>query len=118
MTEGARPMTSTERSRARRARMTPAERTAYQLKYAAKRRLDLIKLLSPDGSCAECGNEVGHDALEVNHVDGITWNHNSVNAHRRHARYWKEFKDGVRLNALCQPCNGSMGQVFRRRRSA
>ncbi len=111
-------MTSTERSRARRARMTPAERTAYQMKYANKRRLDLIKLLSPEGACAGCGEAVGHEALEVNHVEGIAWDHNALNPHRRHARYWREFREGVPLNALCQPCNGSAGQVFRRRRAA
>ena len=111
-------MTSTERSRARRARMTPAERTAYQMKYANKRRLDLVKLLSPEGVCALCGEVVGYDALEVDHVDGISWDHNGLNPTRRYARYWKEHRDGVRLRAACQPCNGSAGQVFRRRGAA
>lgn len=109
-------LSSTERSRARRARMTPQERTAYQMKYANKRRLDLIKILSPEGRCAECSEIVGHDGLEVNHVDGIGWDHNTLAPHRRHARYWREYENGVALNALCQPCNGSAGQVFRRRK--
>ena len=78
-------LSSTERSRLRRARMTPQERTAYQMKYANKRRLDLIKILSPDGCCAACRECVGHEALEVNHVDGITWDHNVLAPHRRHA---------------------------------
>jgi hypothetical protein len=110
-------LSSTERSRARRARMTPQERTAYQMKYANKRRRDLIKALSPDGCCARCGELVGHDALEVNHVDGITWDHNKLAPHRRHARYWREYESGVLLNALCQPCNGSTGQQFRGRKT-
>jgi 5-methylcytosine-specific restriction endonuclease McrA len=96
--------------------MTPQERTAYQMKYANKRRLDLIKALSPDGRCAACNECVGHEGLEVNHVNGISWDHNALAPHRRHARYWREYKSGVALNALCQPCNGSAGQVFRRRR--
>jgi hypothetical protein len=108
-------LSSTERSRLRRSRMTSQERTAYQLKYANKRRLDLIKALSPDGRCAACRESVGHDRLEVNHVNGITWDHNVVSPHRRHARYWREHQSGIVLNALCQPCNGSAGQIFRRR---
>jgi len=110
-------LSSTERSRARRAQMTPQERTAYQLKYAAKRRLDLIKQLTPDGRCAQCHELFDHTALEVNHVDGISWDHNALSPHRRYARYWREFASGVPLNALCQPCNGSTGQQFRRRKS-
>jgi len=108
-------MTSTERSRLRRSRMSPQERTAYQMKYANKRRLDLIKVLAPDGRCAKCGDSVGHEALEVNHVDGIDFDHNKLAPHRRHARYWREYNAGVLLNALCQPCNGSDGQRFRLR---
>ncbi len=104
---------NTLRSRARRARMTPAERTAEKAKYAHKRRLDLVRILAPEGKCAKCGTEVGHENLEINHVNGITWDHNSVNQHRRYARYWKEHNAGVALNALCQPCNGSDGQRFR-----
>lgn len=104
---------STLRSRARRARMTSSERTAEKAKYAHKRRLDLLKRISPDGRCAKCNEIFPHEHLEVNHVNGITWDHNSVNQHRRYARYWREFEAGVEMNALCQPCNGSDGQRFR-----
>ena len=104
---------STLRSRARRAKMTPAERTAYAAKYAHKRRVDLLHALAPDGKCAKCGDLFDHDQLEVNHVHGITWDHNSVNQHRRYARYWREHKAGIEMNALCQPCNGSDGKKFR-----
>jgi hypothetical protein len=104
---------STLRSRARRARMTPAERTAYAAKYAHKRRLDLLRELAPDGKCAKCGEVFDHEQLEVNHVNGITWDHESLNQHRRYARYWKEYRAGVLMNAHCQPCNGSDGKKFR-----
>jgi len=95
--------------------MMSAERTAEKAKYAHKRRLDLVRELSPDGSCSKCHEVVGHENLEVNHTDGITWDHDSVNQHRRYARYWREYKTGVAMSALCQPCNGSDGQRFRRR---
>ena len=68
-------MTSTERSRARRAKMTPNERTAYQAKYTVKRREDLIRLLAPDCRCAICGEVFDPSDLEIDHVDGITWDH-------------------------------------------
>jgi len=105
---------STLRSRARRARMTANERTREKAKYAQKRRLDLLRELSPDGTCAKCGEVFPHDQLEVNHVDGISWNHDSVNQHLRYARYWREYRAGVALNAACQPCNARDGQRFRR----
>jgi len=104
---------STLRSRARRARMTANERTRERAKYAHKRRLDLIKRLSPDGICAGCGKQVGHENLEVDHQNGIGWQHESLNQHRRYARYWKEYEAGVAMRALCIPCNASDGQRFR-----
>jgi hypothetical protein len=94
--------------------MTSAERTAYKAKYAHKRRLDLVKLLAPDGRCAKCDGIFEHEQLEVDHVDGIGWDHNSVNQHRRYARYWREHEQGVPLRAMCPPCNQSDGQRFRR----
>jgi 5-methylcytosine-specific restriction endonuclease McrA len=93
--------------------MTPAQRTGYQSKYAKKRRLDLVKLLSLDGRCARCGEVFEHEHLTVNHVDGIDWDHNEVNQQRRYARYWREHASGVRLNALCGACNSSDGNRFR-----
>jgi hypothetical protein len=95
--------------------MTAAERTAERKKYAQKRRVDLLRTLAPDGKCAKCGEVFPHEQLEVNHVSGISWDHNSMSQHQRYARYWKEYNAGVAFNAMCQPCNGSDGQRFRKR---
>jgi hypothetical protein len=49
----------------------------------------------------------------VDHLDGITWDHSKLNMRARYARYWKEFKAGVRLAAACGGCNSTDGG-FRR----
>jgi hypothetical protein len=104
---------NTLRSRARRARMTSSERTAYHAKYAQKRRVDLLRVLTPEGRCDKCKDLFRHDLLEVDHVDGITWDHNELNQSQRSTMYWKEHKAGIPLRALCQPCNGSDGAKFK-----
>lgn len=92
--------------------MTPNERTKYQAKYAQKRRVDLVRLLSPDGVCAKCAEVFDLKALTIQHVDGITWKHKELNQAKRSARYWKEFTDGVKLETLCGSCNSSDGYRF------
>src|SRR5262245_51836471 len=42
--------------------------------YARQRRVQLCAVLSPDGCCAQCSDQVGHEALTIDHVDGCTWN--------------------------------------------
>jgi hypothetical protein len=84
--------------------------------YARQRRVQLCAVLSPDGNCAVCDENVGHDALTIDHVDGCTWNKTRVNAWMRAARYWREYQSGVKLRAICGSCNSSMGQQFRGRR--
>ena len=106
-------MTSTERSRARRARMTSNERTAYQAKYTVKWREDLIRLLAPDCRCAICGEVFDPPDLEIDHVDGITWDHDLLSSHRRVARYWREYESGVKLRALCRSDSRSDGIRWR-----
>jgi hypothetical protein len=77
---------------------------------AIRKRESLITLLSPDWTCAECGGQVGHPReLEVDHVNGITWNRRAVSAKARVDRYWTEYETGIRLRALCDPCNGRDG---------
>jgi hypothetical protein len=44
--------------------------------------------------------------LEIDHVDGASWNKRACNAWIRAARYWREHKEGVRLRPLCRSCNG------------
>lgn len=103
------PLSSTERSRRRRARMTSNERTRERSFYAGRRRRDLIDALAPDGRCAECNEQVGSSALEVDHVDGREWMIEDVSPSVRVATYWREFEAGVPMRALCKPCNGSDG---------
>jgi hypothetical protein len=110
-----------------------------RLQYAKERRERLIELLctrdyeahvaerqaageAPDarpglgyGQCARCRRYLSFDLLEVDHVAGATWNKRACNAWVRAARYWREFKAGVLLRALCRSCNG--GHLNYRRRS-
>ena len=105
-----------------------AKKTRQQ--YAAARRERLVALLcardyearmgeriaageEPDalpgpgyGQCARCHSYLSFDRLEIDHVDGGSWNKRACNAWVRVARYWREFKEGVRLRALCRSCNG------------
>jgi hypothetical protein len=100
---------STLRSRKRRAKMTANERTRERAFYAAKRRTDLARLLSPDGRCDSCSETFPHEELEIDHVDGRLWMLDEVSPSVRSARYWKEYKAGVRMRALCKVCNGTDG---------
>jgi hypothetical protein len=108
--------------------------------YAAARREKLVALLcvfeyeahvgerlalgeEPDplpglgyGRCAKCRVYYSFDRLEIDHVDGCTWNKRAVNAWRRVARYYREFLSGVRMRVLCRSCNASDGSRFRRER--
>lgn len=84
--------------------------------YAQRRRRALVAELAPDCKCAECGETFDLDNLEIDHVDGCTWNKRKLNRWSRVARYWREHKEGIPLRALCKPCNGSDGQRFRGRR--
>ena len=93
---------------------TPAERTAKRLYYATKRRVDLIRIIAapgPNGGglCAMCKTEHAHDVLEIDHADGITWDRYAMSPQMRSAKYWREHKAGVRLRALCSPCNARDG---------
>lgn len=98
---------STERSRARRA--PAAQRTAERSHYARKRRLDLVRLLAPDGRCARCGDGFDLEQLAVDHVDGRLWRVEECSPSIRVARYWREFRAGVTMRALCLACNGQDG---------
>ena len=77
--------------------------------YGHERRVELLKLLAPDGCCAKCGRRPrgGVAALQIDHVDGRDWVPRQHNRWTRAARYWREYLAGVRLRALCKKCNGS-----------
>jgi hypothetical protein len=103
---------SAYRSKLRRARMTPNERTKERAKYAQKRRVDLVKLLSPEGKCSGCGETFEHPSLTIQHAgeSGASFVHNRSSQHGRAAAYWREYKAGVPLEAMCGSCNSSDGQ--------
>ena len=103
---------STLRSRKRRALQTANERTRYQAKYAHKRRLDLVRVLAPDGKCAGCGEIFEPESLTIQHAgeSGCSFRHAELNQHRRAAAYWREHEAGVALEAMCGSCNSSDGR--------
>jgi hypothetical protein len=106
---------NTARSRKRRALMTANERTRYQSRYAQKRRVDLVRLLSPDGKCSGCGNIFEHESLTIQHAgeSGCDFRHDELNQSRRAAAYWREHASGVPLEAMCGSCNSSDGYRLR-----
>lgn len=50
--------------------------------------------------------------LQIDHVNGKTWQANRLSQAGRIARYWAEYKAGVPLQVLCETCNEIDG--FRR----
>lgn len=103
---------STLRSRKRRALQTANERTRYRAKYAHKRRLDLVRVLAPDGKCAGCGEIFEPESLTIQHAgeSGCSFRHAELNQHRRAAAYWREHEAGVALEAMCGSCNSRDGR--------
>lgn len=79
--------------------------------YARRRRIRLLEILAPDSRCAECGEQRPIDELQVDHVDGCTWNKNKLSRWSRVALYWREFAVGIPLRALCGSCNSSDGAL-------
>jgi uncharacterized protein len=73
----------------------------------ARTKKDLLRRLSPSGTCAACKQTGGK--LEVDHVNGRNWSPRELSKTQRAARYWDEYDRGVKLRALCRSCNGSDG---------
>lgn len=59
--------------------------------------------------CAICG-ERRFASLTIDHVDGCTFDHDSLNTYDRWFRYLREYKQGVRLRLLCLSCNSRENQ--------
>ena len=97
--------------------MSPAH--LARLQAAHQSRLDLLHVLAPDGRCRMCNRRPrrGLGALEVDHVNGRDWAPRDLPMHQRIARYWQEYRDGVKLRALCRRCNAKDG-AHRRGRAA
>lgn len=89
--------------------MTSAERTAERTFYATRRRNDLIRLLAPDCRCAICLLVFDVGELEVDHMNGRLWLVGEVSSHIRVARYWREYKAGIPMQALCRTCSARGG---------
>jgi 5-methylcytosine-specific restriction endonuclease McrA len=106
---------NTVRSRRRRARIGRAQRNAEAARNVAKRRVDLVKRLSPDGACARCKEKFAHEDLTIEHVHGRTWDTWRVSSSVRVATYWREFHADIALEALCISCNASDGAMWARR---
>ena len=95
--------------------MTPNERTAERTFYAVRRREDLVRKLSPDLTCGICGGVFHLDQLHVDHVDGVRYDRALLSPHQRAAAYWKDYRAGEKMRALCWPCSGRDGNKFRGR---
>lgn len=66
----------------------------------------LLRVLSPGRRCALCGvRKRSHASLEVDHVHGRDWVLTSHSQLGRVRRYWREYRAGVALRALCRRCN-------------
>lgn len=61
------------------------------------------------GRCACCDRDLTTELLEIDHINGREWRTETMNAWRRVARYWREFKAGVALRVLCRSCNARLG---------
>lgn len=96
--------------------MTRSQRKAeYKAQAAriARRRAELVLLLSPDLTCA-CGTKAASAAeLVIDHADGKSWTASKLSSSQRVARYWREFEAGIPMRALCNPCSDRDG-AFRR----
>src|SRR6188508_922234 len=98
--------------------MTAAERTAEHGFYAKRRRVALIRELSPDCRCALCGGRRRPELLLVDHVQGRTWRVEDISQSARVARYWREFRAGVPMRALCRRCSSRLDGGRRYERTA
>ena len=61
------------------------------------------------GRCALC-RERRFAVLEIDHVDGCTWEQKRLNTQSRWYRYLREYRSGVKLRLLCRTCNAAENQ--------
>lgn len=85
--------------------------------FARAKWLYEMLLRSMGYACAGCG-EAEPSLLQVDHIDGITWDRRALRYDARINRYVQEFAEGeVRLRCLCIHCNSARNQsVFGYRR--
>lgn len=63
------------------------------------------------------GCQTPGENLEIDHVDGCTWQHRRLSWSARIRRYVAEYRAGVRLQILCRSCNGAKNQAVLGRRA-
>lgn len=107
--------------------MTPRQREydAIRTARAIRQRVALVVAITEPGHaggvlCAICRTEHDPADMEIDHVDGIGWDHASMNMRMRVARYWREHRAGIRLRGLCRSCNARDGsrRMWKRRQVA
>ncbi len=79
-------------------------------------RISLLEVLAPDGRCAHCQRFAALEELEIDHPDGRTWCGRSLNFLDRIRRQWREWSNGLKLQAACRGCNAADGVRFRGQR--
>lgn len=102
------PSAAALRAKRRRARMTRKQRRAEcqrKIQSAKRLREALIIELAPDLRCAKCGEQFEVCQLQVDHVDGKAWRASKLSLTSRVARYWREYRAGIPMRALCSLCN-------------
>ena len=82
--------------------------------YYHKLRWKLIDLLGGKCVAKNCANL--SDELHIDHIDGRDWEPRKLSSHCRVARYWREYKAGVKLRVLCKVCNGYLVPKKKRRK--
>jgi 5-methylcytosine-specific restriction endonuclease McrA len=79
-------------------------------------RIALLSVIAPDRRCAHCGRFLALEDAEIDHVRGRTWCGRRLNFLDRIRKQWREYLDGVELQAACRGCNASDGSRLRGRR--
>lgn len=82
--------------------------SAEQGQRAYERKLALLRILAPNRRCQKCGKRPRLRNLQIHHVDGRDWEPRKLNRWARVARYEREHRAGVRLQALCIQCNAGI----------
>lgn len=95
------PLTATQRKRKRAMQKATHDHRA------------LIALLG--GKCAWCEATWADCPLQIDHMDGRhPWEDNGTMRNKRWdvrvKKYWREFREGVRLQVLCKDCNSKDGR--------
>lgn len=75
------------------------------------RRRELVKLLG--GKCVDCGTTKDHkkNPLEIDHPNGRDYDLRKMDQTWRVAVYFREYRNGVKLEVRCRRCNANAHKV-------